>query len=79
MRLLHIVLAFEKTITCSKKSFEATMAPIQNQEPKLEFGKGEAEAWELHQILCEFVGGICWDFLCVLLFVVGEEDPIGFS
>ena len=46
---------------------------------KLEFGKGEAKAGELHQAFCEFVGEIGWDLLSILLYVVGEEDPIGFS
>ena len=40
---------------------------------KLEFGKGEARAWELHQTLCEFVGEIGWDFLCVFALYCWER------
>ena len=38
---------------------------FKDQELKLEFGKDKAKAWELYQTLCKFVGGICWDFLCI--------------
>ena len=32
---------------------------------KLESGKAEARAWELHQAFCEFVGEIGWFFLSI--------------
>ena len=41
--------------------------PFKNQELKLEFGKDEAKAWELHQILCEFVLEILMYFCSLLL------------
>ena len=39
----------------------------------LKFGKDEAKAWELHQTLYEFVGGIYWDFLCVFVLCCWES------
>ena len=59
------MLAFKKAFIYLKRSSEATMAFIQKPRAELEFGKGEARAWELHQTLCEFVGENCWDFLSV--------------
>ena len=53
--------------------------PFKDLELKLEFWKGEAKAWELHQILCEFVGKLVEITYVFLLYVIGEEDPIGFS
>ena len=40
---------------------------------KLEFGKDEARAWELHQTLCEFVEEIGWDFLYVFALCSWER------
>ena len=48
---------------------------FKDHELKLEFRKGEAKAWNSFVSLWEEFVGI---FLCILLFVVGEEDPIGF-
>ena len=50
---------------------------FKDQELKLEFRKGKAKAWKLHKTLCEFVGKFIRVSYAFLLFVVGEEDPIG--
>ena len=49
MRLSNFVLSFRKAIIYLKKSSEATVAFVQRPGLKLEFGKSEARAWELHQ------------------------------
>ena len=64
------MLAFRKAITCLKKALNSSRPerrPFKDLKLKLEFGEGEAKASKLHQILCDFVGGICWDFLCVFV------------
>ena len=46
---------------------------------RLESGKDEARAWELHQAFCEFVGGNWLDFLkyfCSML--LGKRILLGF-
>ena len=73
------MLAFREAITCLKKALKRLWYPFKDQELKLEFGKSKAKAWELYQTLCEFVGGICWDFFmyfCSLL--LGKKILLGF-
>ena len=67
------MLAFKKTITCLKKSSKATVALFKDLRLKLEFGKGEAKDWKLHQTFCEFVREIGWDFLSVFALCCWER------
>ena len=72
------MLAFRKAITCLKRSSKATVAFVQRLGLKLEFGKSEARAWELHQTLCEFVGEIGWNFLCVFALCCWKRNLLDF-